>query len=181
MFLKSVGQVKTERCAGVCQPLGTRVQGFFHGGGFGQIGAVHGPFQSTFWGKLPLLTAFRGPEALKVHFRCIYDGLLIRRFQSRVPSGPKKILGGSMNSKGSYDRLFGFKEDAAPSCGVKQGPTTDGETSFLTLNFALKAPGTRALPSLHPWKEHSFLRRRSCGTQKFCDSSIPKTNEDLPP
>jgi hypothetical protein len=94
VFLKSVGQVKTERHAGICQPLGTREQGFFHGGGFGQIGAVRGPFQSMFWGKLPLLTAFRGPEALKVHFRCIYDGLLIRRFQSRVPSGPKKNTGG---------------------------------------------------------------------------------------
>ena len=62
-----------------------------------------------------------------------------------------------------------------------QGSTTDGETSFLTLNFALKDPGTRALPLMHPWKEHSFLRRRSWFTQKFCDSSIPKTNEDLPP
>jgi hypothetical protein len=91
------------------------------------------------------------------------------------------MLGGSMNSKGSCDPLFGFKEDASPSCGVKRGSTTNGETTFLNLNFALKDPGTRALPSLCPWKEHPLLRRRSYGTPKFCDSSIPKTNEDLPP
>ena len=57
----------------------------------------------------------------------------------------------------------------------------DGETRFLNLNFALKDPGTRALPLMHPWKEHSCLRRRSWCTQKFCGSSIPKTNEDLHP
>ena len=62
-----------------------------------------------------------------------------------------------------------------------QGPTMDGETRFLNLNFALKDPGTRALPFMHPWKEHSFLRRRSWCMQKICASSIPKTNEDLPP
>ena len=28
---------------------------------------------------------------------------------------------------------------------------------------------------MHPWKEHSFLRRRSWRTQKFRGSSIPKT------
>ena len=93
MFLRSAGQVKTERYAGICQPLGAREQGFFHGGGFGQLGAVRGAFQSAFWGKLPLLTAFRGPEALKVHFRCIYDGLLFRRFRSQVPGDPKKNAG----------------------------------------------------------------------------------------
>ena len=62
-----------------------------------------------------------------------------------------------------------------------QGPTTDGKTGFLILNFALKDPRKRALPLMHLWKEHSFLRRRSYDTQKICDSSIPKTNEDLPP
>jgi hypothetical protein len=40
VFLRSVGQVKTEKYAGICQPLGAREQGFFHGGGFGQLGAV---------------------------------------------------------------------------------------------------------------------------------------------
>ena len=44
VFLRSVGQVKTERDAGICQPLGAREQGFFHGGGFGQLGAVRGAF-----------------------------------------------------------------------------------------------------------------------------------------
>ena len=43
---------------------------------------------------MPLLTAFHGPEALKAHFRCIYDGLLFRRFRSQVPGDPKKIPGG---------------------------------------------------------------------------------------
>jgi hypothetical protein len=94
VFLMSVGQLKTESDAGICQHLGAREQGFFHGGGFGCLGAVCGAFESTFWSKFPLLTAFRGPEALKVHFRCIYDGLPIRRFQSRVPRGPKKNAGG---------------------------------------------------------------------------------------
>ena len=46
MFLRSVGQVKTERDAGICQPLGARDQGFFHGGGFGQLGTVRGAFQA---------------------------------------------------------------------------------------------------------------------------------------
>ena len=68
----------------------------------------------------------------------------------------------------------------APS-DVKQGPTMDGETRFLNLNFALKDPGTRALPFMNPWKEHSCLRRRSWCTQIFCGSTIPKTNEDLHP
>ena len=40
------------------------------------------------------MTAFHGPEALKAHFRCIYDGLLFRRFRSQVPGDPKKIAGG---------------------------------------------------------------------------------------
>ena len=80
----------------------------------------------------------------------------------------------------------GQPTNMTPHCAVPitlwcQGPTTDGKTSFLILNFALKDPGTRALPLMHPWKEHSFLRRRSWFTQNFCDSSIPKTNEDLPP
>jgi len=39
------------------------------------------------------LTAFRAPDALKVHFRCIYDGLLFRRFRSQVMGVPKKISG----------------------------------------------------------------------------------------
>ena len=40
------------------------------------------------------MTVFRGPGALKVHFRFIYDGLLFRRFRSQVPGDPKKIRGG---------------------------------------------------------------------------------------
>ena len=31
MFLRSAGLVKTERDAGICQPLVARDQGFFHG------------------------------------------------------------------------------------------------------------------------------------------------------
>ena len=46
MFLRSAGQGKTERYAGICQPLGARDQGFFHGGGFGQLGTVRGAFQA---------------------------------------------------------------------------------------------------------------------------------------
>ena len=46
VFLRSVGQVKTERDAGICQPLGARDQGFFHGGGYGQLGTVRGAFQA---------------------------------------------------------------------------------------------------------------------------------------
>ena len=82
VFLRSVGQVKTESDAGVCQPLGAREQGFFHGGGFGHLGAVCGAFESTFWSKFPLLTAFRALGGPKMCFRCIYDGLLLRRFRS---------------------------------------------------------------------------------------------------
>ena len=125
MFLMSVGQVKTERDAGICQPLGTREQGFFHGGGFGQLGAVRGPFQSVFGGKLPLLTAFRGPEALKVHFRCIYGGLLIRSFQSRAPGGPKKILGGSRTPRGPLTRFSASRRTLHPPvcpCGGHRQP-----------------------------------------------------------
>ena len=107
MFLRSAGQVKTERCAGICQPLGARGQGFFHGGGFGQLGTVRGAFKSIFRVKSPLLTAFRGPEALKVHFRCIYDGLLFRRFRSQVPGDPKKIAGGVRGLLGA--RLATFR------------------------------------------------------------------------
>ena len=44
VFLRSVGQVKAEKYAGICQPLGAREQGLFHGGGFGQLGAVRGAF-----------------------------------------------------------------------------------------------------------------------------------------
>jgi hypothetical protein len=62
-----------------------------------------------------------------------------------------------------------------------QGSTTDGATRFFILNFALKDPGTRALALMHPWKEHTFLRRGSWYTKQICDSSIPKTNEDPPP
>jgi hypothetical protein len=39
-----VGRVKTERDAGVCQPLGAREQGYFHGGGFGHLGTACGAF-----------------------------------------------------------------------------------------------------------------------------------------
>ena len=34
----------TEREAGICQPLGAREQGFFHGGGFGHLGTACGAF-----------------------------------------------------------------------------------------------------------------------------------------
>jgi hypothetical protein len=61
------------------------------------------------------------------------------------------------------------------------GPTLDGATGFWVLNFALEDPGTTAIALMHPWKEHSFLRRRSWCTNFFRGSSIPKTNEDLPP
>ena len=44
VFLRSVGQVKTERDAGICQPLGARGQGFLHGGGFGHLGTACGAF-----------------------------------------------------------------------------------------------------------------------------------------
>jgi hypothetical protein len=44
VFLRSAGQVKTERHAEICQTLGAREQGFFHGGGFGQLGADRGAF-----------------------------------------------------------------------------------------------------------------------------------------
>ena len=36
--------------------------------------------------KLPLSPAFRGPEALKVHLGCIYDGLLFRVSLGRTAS-----------------------------------------------------------------------------------------------
>ena len=82
MFLLSVGQLKTESDGGICQPLGAREQGFFHGGGCGHLGAVCGTFESIFWSKFPLLTAFRAPDGPKMCFRCNYDGLLFRRFRS---------------------------------------------------------------------------------------------------
>jgi hypothetical protein len=87
-----------KRDTGICQPLGAREQGFSRGGDFGHLGTACGALYSTFWGELPLLTVFLGPEALKVHFRCIYDGLLFRRFRSQVPGDPKKLLGGSASS-----------------------------------------------------------------------------------
>jgi hypothetical protein len=43
-FFVFLGQVKTERDAGICQPLGARGQGFFHESGFGHLGAVCGAF-----------------------------------------------------------------------------------------------------------------------------------------
>ena len=46
MFLRSAGQGKTERHAGICQTLGAREQGFFHGGGFGHLGTAGGAFQA---------------------------------------------------------------------------------------------------------------------------------------
>jgi len=52
VFLRSAGLVKTERDAGICQPLVARDQGFFHGGGFGQLGAVRGAFRSSIGPKL---------------------------------------------------------------------------------------------------------------------------------
>ena len=61
------------------------------------------------------------------------------------------------------------------------GSTTDRATRFLSLNFALKCPGTWALALMHPWKEHSFLGRGSWRTQNFRGSTISQTNEDLPP
>ena len=106
MFLMSVGQVKTERDAGICQPLGAREQGFFHGGGFRRLDTVCGAFWSIFWSKFPLLPAFRAPGAPKVHFRYIYDGLPIRRFQSRVPGDPKKITGGARELQGVRQPTF---------------------------------------------------------------------------
>ena len=60
-----------------------------------------------FRGELPLLTAFHGPEALKAHFQCIYDGLLFRRFRSQVPGDPKKIAGGVRELLGA--RLATFR------------------------------------------------------------------------
>jgi hypothetical protein len=44
VLLRSVGQVKTERNAGFCQPLGARDQGFFPGGSFGHLVTVCGVF-----------------------------------------------------------------------------------------------------------------------------------------
>ena len=96
-----MGQVKTERDAGICQPLGARGQGFLHGGGFGHLGTACGAFWSKFGGKLPLLSDFHGPEALKVHFRCICDGLLFRRFRTQVPGDPKKNVGGVRELQGT--------------------------------------------------------------------------------
>ena len=64
------------------------------GGGEAPVGSVRGAFQSKFGPKLPLLPAFRGPEARKVHFRYIHGGLLFRRFRSHVPGDPRKFAGG---------------------------------------------------------------------------------------
>jgi len=46
VFLRHVGQVKTERDAGISQPLVAREQGFLHGGGFGCLGTLRGAFRS---------------------------------------------------------------------------------------------------------------------------------------
>ena len=96
-----MGLVKTERDAGFCRPLGARDQGFLGGGGCASIGGVRGAFQSKFGPELPLLPAFRGPEALKVHFRCIYGGLFFRRFRSRVPGDPQKNPRGVRQPQGA--------------------------------------------------------------------------------
>jgi hypothetical protein len=90
------------------------------------------------------------------------------------PHGPWGVL----TTAGPAD-----KHDPTP-CGTNlrcQGSTTDRETRFLIQNFALKCPGTWALPLMYPREEHSILPRRSWRTQKFPGSSIPKTNEALPP
>jgi hypothetical protein len=55
----------------------------------GALAPLAVPFSRHFGGELPLLTACRGTEALKVHFRCICDGLLFRRFRPQVPGDPK--------------------------------------------------------------------------------------------
>ena len=103
---------------------------------------------------------------------------LMRKFTTRGVCGYPHGPWGVPTTAGPADKHDPPLRGATLLC---QGPTTDGKTSFLILNFALKDPGKRALPLMHLWKEHSFLRRHSYGTQKFCDSSIPKTNEDLPP
>ena len=103
---------------------------------------------------------------------------LIRKFTTRGICESQDGPWGVPTTAGPADKHDPPLRGATLWC---QGPTTDGKTRFLILNFALKDPGKRALPLMHLWKEHSFLRRRSYRTQKFCDSYIPKTNEDLPP
>ena len=100
MFLRSVGQVKTERDAGICQTLGARDQGFFPGGCFGHFGTVCGVLEPIFWSNYPLLTVFQALHAPKVHFRYIFDGLLTGRFQFRVPGDLQKITGGVRQLQG---------------------------------------------------------------------------------
>jgi hypothetical protein len=46
---------------------------------------------------------------------------------------------------------------AVPSTLCCPGPTMDGATHFLVLNFAQKEPGTTALALMHPLQDHSFL------------------------
>jgi len=98
--------------------------------GHASIGSVRGAFQSKFGPKLPLLPAFRGPEARKVHFRCIYDGLFFRRFRSRVPGDPQKFLGGSASPKGPVKPLFGLRGDARPSAGRMECPQAATGTRY---------------------------------------------------
>ena len=52
------------------------------------------------------MTAFRGSEALKVHFWCIYNGLLFWRFRSPIPGDPKKNAGGVRELQGARQPTF---------------------------------------------------------------------------
>jgi hypothetical protein len=47
---------------------------------------------------VPFAVLFQAPDVPKAYFWHIYDGLLIRRFQSRVPGDLKKLLWGSASS-----------------------------------------------------------------------------------
>ena len=67
MFLRSVGQVKTERDAGICQTLGARDQGFFPGGCFGHFGTVCGVLEPIFWCNYPL-DCFSSPTCAESTF-----------------------------------------------------------------------------------------------------------------
>ena len=100
MVLRCVGQVKTERNTGFYRPLGARDQGFLGGGGWASVGSARGLFQSKFGPKLPLVPAFRGPQAPKVHFRCICNGLPFKRFRSLVPGDPQKFPSGVRQPQG---------------------------------------------------------------------------------
>jgi len=100
VFLRSVGQVKTERDAGICQPLGGRDQGFFPGGGFGHFGTVCGVLEPIFWSNYPRLTVLQALNAPKLHLWYIFDSLLIGRFQFRVPGDLQKNTGGVRQLQG---------------------------------------------------------------------------------